>query len=98
MNSPVEPATGLAARVRNRIGRAIVNVTSGGGGPAVRFAEPVGDPGLFGPRSVCWRVHCHAAPMFVGGFGALMLQALEPRTLAGVLDHSNFRADVFGRL
>jgi uncharacterized protein (DUF2236 family) len=36
--------------------------------------------------------------MFVGGFSALILQALEPRTLAGVFDHSNFRNDAYGRL
>jgi uncharacterized protein (DUF2236 family) len=36
--------------------------------------------------------------MFVGGIAALMLQALHPRAMAGVADHSDFRTDPLGRL
>jgi uncharacterized protein (DUF2236 family) len=36
--------------------------------------------------------------MFVGGIAALMLQALHPRVMAGVADHSDFRTDPLGRL
>ncbi len=62
--------------------------------PAVRTT---GDPGWFGPASTTWRVHGDAC-MFVGGIAALMLQALHPRALAGVADHSDFRRDPLGRL
>lgn len=67
-----------------------------------RFAEeqygyPLGDPGLFGPNSVTWKVH-EDLSMFVGGVSALMLQALHPLALAGVLDHSDYRTDPLRRL
>jgi uncharacterized protein (DUF2236 family) len=55
------------------------------------------DTGLFGPDSVTWRVHAEAV-LWMAGFRALLLQALHPRALAGVLQNSNFRADPWGRL
>lgn len=55
------------------------------------------DHGLFGPDSVTWRVHGHPS-MLVGGLRALMLQALEPRAMAAVADHSGFRQDPWGRM
>lgn len=55
------------------------------------------DHGLFGPDSVTWRIHGHPA-MLVGGLRALMLQALEPRAMAAVADHSGFRSDPWGRM
>lgn len=57
-----------------------------------------GDAGLFGPNSVIWRVHRDFTSMMVGGVSALLLQMLHPGALAGVWDHSNFRADMLGRL
>ncbi len=45
-----------------------------------------------------WRVHADFVSMMVGGMRALMLQALHPRALAGVWDHSDFRRDLSGRL
>ena len=54
--------------------------------------------GLFGPRSVAWRVHGDITSMMVGGVSGLLLQMLHPAVLAGVWDHSNFRADMHGRL
>ena len=56
-----------------------------------------GDPGLFGPESVTWRVHSDSS-MFVGGLRALMLQTMHPRVMAGVADHSSYRNDPLGRL
>jgi uncharacterized protein (DUF2236 family) len=55
------------------------------------------DPGLFGPGSVTWRVHADPS-MALAGLRALLLQALHPLALAGVLQHSGFRADPWGRL
>lgn len=60
--------------------------------------NPKGDPGLFGPQAVCWRVHGDFTSMLIGGISALMLQMLHPLALAGVWDHSNFRQDMLGRL
>jgi uncharacterized protein (DUF2236 family) len=54
--------------------------------------------GLFGPRSVAWRVHGDVTSMMVGGIASLLLQMLHPSVLAGVWDHSNFRTDTQGRL
>lgn len=54
--------------------------------------------GLFGPRSVAWRVHGDVTSMMVGGIASLLLQMLHPAVLAGVWDHSNFREDLHGRL
>jgi uncharacterized protein (DUF2236 family) len=55
-----------------------------------------------GPRWFCesdaiWRVH-NDASMFVGGIRALLLQSLHPVAMAAVSDHSDFRADPWGRL
>lgn len=56
------------------------------------------DTGLFGPDSVCWKVHGDLTAMMVGGMAALFLQMLHPGALAGVWDHSDFRRDMLGRL
>jgi uncharacterized protein (DUF2236 family) len=56
------------------------------------------DDGLFGPGAVAWRVHGDVTSMMVGGIAGLLLQMLHPAVLAGVWDHSNFRADMHGRL
>jgi uncharacterized protein (DUF2236 family) len=55
------------------------------------------DRGLFGPDSVTWKVHGHPA-MLVGGMRALMIQALHPHALAGVVQHSDFREKPLHRL
>ncbi|MDH3261364.1 MAG: DUF2236 domain-containing protein [Acidimicrobiia bacterium] len=56
-----------------------------------------GDPGLFGPDSVTWPVIGDAAA-FIGGIRALLVQAAHPEVVAGVADHSTYRADPLGRL
>lgn len=72
---------------------ALFNDQARGDKPVVRQ-----DDGLFGPDSVAWRVHGDVASMMVGGISGLLLQMLHPAVLAGVWDHSNFRADMHGRL
>jgi uncharacterized protein (DUF2236 family) len=47
----------------------------------------VPDDGLFGPRSVTWRVHLEPI-MWVGGFRALLLQSLHPRVMRGTYQNS----------
>jgi uncharacterized protein (DUF2236 family) len=56
-----------------------------------------GDPGLFGPGSMSWRVHGEPI-LWLSAPRALFLQMLLPRALAGVLQNSHFREDPFGRL
>ena len=53
---------------------------------------------LFLPGTVVRRVHGDVTTMMVGGISGLLLQMLHPAVLAGVWDHSNFRADMQGRL
>lgn len=66
--------------------------------PAPDYDYPVGDPGLFGPGTVTWKIHADFPSMMAGGLGALMLQSLHPLALAGVWDHSDFRSDTLARL
>lgn len=54
------------------------------------------DLGLFGPGSAAWRLHREPA-MLVGGLRALMVQALHPLAIAAVVDHSDYKRDVWGR-
>jgi uncharacterized protein (DUF2236 family) len=62
-----------------------------------RRPDPTDDLGLFGPGSVSWRVHAEPI-LWLSAFRALLLQMMEPRALAGVLQNSNFREDPWGRL
>lgn len=86
-------AVPAAARIRHWVLSAFPRGQSG-----IDYDHPVGDPGLFGPDSVTWRVHSDFPGMLSGGLCALMLQTLHPLALAGVWDHSNFRTDLVGRL
>jgi uncharacterized protein (DUF2236 family) len=79
------------------IGKGLQNITGASSSLEV-FKSPVGDPGLFGPQSVVWKVHADFSAMMVGGLSSLMIQALHPRALAAVWDHSNFRQQLKARL
>jgi uncharacterized protein (DUF2236 family) len=83
--------------LRQRIERQVLSI-SGLSLGGIDFGHPPGDPGLFGPDSVTWRIHGDFTSMLCGGVCALLLQMLHPLALAGVWDHSNFRADMLGRL
>jgi uncharacterized protein (DUF2236 family) len=90
------PLDALAKPVKSAIAAKVValfNDKARGEKPVVRQTN-----GLFGPRSVAWRVHGDVTSMMVGGIAGLLLQMLHPAVLAGVWDHSNFRADMHGRL
>jgi uncharacterized protein (DUF2236 family) len=56
-----------------------------------------GDPGLFGPGSMAWRVDGEAI-VLAGGTCALLMQLAHPAVAAGVVQHSDFQADPFARL
>ncbi|REE17257.1 uncharacterized protein (DUF2236 family) [Paraburkholderia sp. BL27I4N3] len=87
----------LTGRLRSKLAAGVTHLTSGSG-PTLDYSSPPGDPGLFGPDSVCWKVHADFTSMMTGGISALLLQALHPLALAGVWDHSTFRTDILGRL
>lgn len=87
----------MPAFLRQWIGLRIKQLTGSTSSPDA-FAQPLGDPGLLGVDAVAWRVHAHFVGMMVGGLSSLMLQALHPRALAAVWDHSNFRDNLKGRL
>ena len=55
------------------------------------------DDGLFGPRSVVWRINRDRV-FPLAGMRSLMLQALHPLAMAGVAQHSTWKQDPFGRL
>lgn len=89
-------ARALTEPVRRAIARQVVGMFN----DAARGEKPVQrrTDGLFGPDSVAWRVHGDVTSMLAGGVSGLLLQMLHPAVLAGVWDHSNFRADMHGRL
>jgi uncharacterized protein (DUF2236 family) len=73
-------------------------MVAGDNAPVRDLGAPIsGDPGLFGPDSVTWRVHADGA-MFVGGVRALFLQTMHPLAMAGVAEHSNYRDAPLARL
>lgn len=92
----MDPHT-LGKMARQVIGQGLRHVT-GSKSSIEAFATPAGDPGLFGPASMAWRVHAHFTAMMVGGLSSLMVQALHPRALAAVWDHSDFRTSLKDRL
>ena len=55
------------------------------------------DGGLFGPRSMVWRINRDRS-FPLAGMRSLMVQALHPLAMAGVAQHSAWRQDPFGRL
>ncbi|MBV9490983.1 MAG: DUF2236 domain-containing protein [Verrucomicrobia bacterium] len=63
------------------------------GGPSINYLEPAGDPGVFGPDSVTWRVLSNPATVFMGGVAAVLFELAEPRVRSGVWDHTDFRRD-----
>ncbi|AWW74195.1 hypothetical protein CD351_07105 [Erythrobacter sp. KY5] len=59
---------------------------------------PPSDDALFEKDTPIRMVHADIVGMMTGGIRALLLQMLHPHALQGVLDHSNFREDMHGRL
>ena len=93
---PAEPIEELRSWVASRVRAGVV------GSPehaAARHAALFHAPGerWFAPDAPIRRVHGDSA-MFVGGLRALLLQSLHPLAMAGVAEHSDYRADPWGRL
>ena len=85
-------------QVRQAVAGAIRARVAGPSGrrPARELFDSDG-PRWFGPDRPIWRVHADAS-IFVGALRALLLQSLHPLAMAGVADHSDYRADPWGRL
>ncbi|MXO93604.1 DUF2236 domain-containing protein [Erythrobacter arachoides] len=58
----------------------------------------ISDEALFARDTPIRMVHADIVGMLVGGMASLLLQMLHPHALQGVLDFSDFRADMHGRL
>ena len=89
MPSPVE---NLRLKLVDQV-RATFNDQASGQKPV-----PPSDEALFEKDTPIRRVHADLVGMMTGGVRALLLQMLHPHALQGVLDHSNFREDMHGRL
>ena len=90
------PQADLSEKLRQRLVgsvRAVFNDVEGGQQPV-----PPSDEALFERDSPIRMVHADVVSMMVGGIRSLLLQMLHPHALQGVLDHSNFRSDMHGRL
>ena len=83
MTADVYPAAGLVQRAAAAF--------------AASVPEQPTDDGYFGPASMTWRLNGDlSAP--VAGLRSLLMQALHPLAMAGVDQHSDWRADPAGRL
>ena len=90
------PPTPLSERLRLKLVervRGVFNDVESGQQPV-----PTSDEALFPKDSPIRMVHADIVAMMVGGVRGLLLQMLPPHALQGVLDHSNFRTDMHGRL
>ncbi|WP_100260832.1 oxygenase MpaB family protein [Qipengyuania seohaensis] len=90
------PQDPLSERIRMKLVervRGVFNDVEGGEQPV-----PVSDDALFDKDTPIRMVHADIVGMMVGGIRGLLLQMLHPHALQGVLDHSNFRSDMHGRL
>jgi len=61
------------------------------------LTDRTADPGLFGPRSVTWRV-VREPLLLASGSRALLMQLAHPIVAQAVADHSRLEGDPFGRL
>jgi uncharacterized protein (DUF2236 family) len=76
------------------------------GGPAfappragpLDYGSPKGDPGMFGPDSMAWRIHANPIALAIGGVAAVILELAEARVRTGVWEHSIFKTDPLTRM
>lgn len=93
VRSPLQdPIELLRQRLVERV-RATFNDGAAGERPV-----PPSDEAWFEKDTPIRMVHADVVSMMVGGMAALLLQMLHPHALRGVLDFSDFRADMHGRL
>ncbi|ANY19972.1 hypothetical protein A6F68_01456 [Tsuneonella dongtanensis] len=89
---PPSPVELVRRRIVGKV-RATFNDVAAGQQPVA-----ISDDALFERDSPIRMVHSGVVSMMVGGIRSLLLQMLHPHALQGVLDHSDFRRDMHGRL
>ena len=89
---PPDPIENIRNAVVGKV-RGVFNDLQAGEQPVA-----ISDEALFEKNSPIRMVHADIVGMMVGGIRSLLLQMLHPHALQGVLDHSNFREDMHGRL
>ncbi|MDT0576203.1 oxygenase MpaB family protein [Croceicoccus sp. F390] len=89
---PFSATDSVKALLRRQV-RMVFNDTARGEAPIGHSEDALTPRG-----SIVRTVHADVVSMMVGGMAALLLQMLHPAALRGVLDHSNFRQDMLGRL
>lgn len=87
-----DPVESLRLKLVSQV-RGVFHDTANGQQPT-----PPSDDALFERDTPIRQVHADIVGMMTGGVRALLLQMLHPHALQGVLDHSNFREDMHGRL
>ena len=87
-----DPVESLRLKLVSQV-RGVFHDTANGQQPT-----PPSDEALFERDTPIRQVHADIVGMMTGGVRALLLQMLHPHALQGVLDHSNFREDMHGRL
>lgn len=87
-----DPVELVRQRLVTRV-RGVFNDVQSGEAPV-----PPSDEAYFPKDTPIRMVHADVVSMMVGGMAALLLQMLHPHALRGVLDFSNFREDMHGRL
>lgn len=90
----------LLDSARSQVAQGFRRIVSGdptGAPPWVQQLAEGKDAGYFGAGSAAWAVH-GSLPTLVGGVRALLMQALHPGALAGVMEHSRYEQDALGRL
>ena len=89
---------GLPSPLQRRVEALAEGLLSPEGAPVPDFSAPPGEPALFAPTSVSWRVFANPVTLFIGGVAAVILELAEPRVRHGVWDHSSFRTRPLERL
>jgi len=93
-----DAVTGRVADLRRDLGERLFARVAGPEGPRRRARiHGTEGPRWFAEDSAIRRVHGDAS-MFAGGIRALLMQSLHPLAMAGVVDHSGFQGDPWGRL
>lgn len=85
------PIEGIRRELQRTVRSYITGQSEPGGGLGVA------EDSWFGPDSVTWLVHADWSTT-IGGVSSLFMQTLHPPTMSGVAQHSNYKADPFGRL
>lgn len=98
MSSPPAPLADRVESVRRTIADALRDRVVGDNAEEKREAIMAATgPRWFSPDRPIHTIHTDAS-MFIGGMRALLLQSLHPLAMAGVAQHSDYKADPWGRL